>query len=332
MLKKFSFLLAACLIMVTGCKDEDAAPVIVFDELEVGAFPFLNELKTAEFDLADLAGSAYEMDVYFVDGVGGDNVAQYNVFVAFDDNNPDNGDLSTETRLFKSYTPGDFGSLGDKGNLGLTVAVPFTEVANFVGAGTAGDVISGDRFQFTTEIVTAGGTVFNSVNSTPAVTNAFGGIWNFNVNATCPLEDARFAGSYKVTYGTVYETFPLFGADDFVLPLGDISGGIDVTLSTVAGSTTRRSLTYGDRLWLPSYGFGTGTVTLDFACDIVTSTEAVDGGLTCGDGSIGFVGSETVVSMFDLTDDSSFEVAYTDFATGGCNDAELPFTLVFTKQ
>jgi len=327
MLKKLSFLLAACLIMMTGCKDEDAAPVIVFDELEVGAFPFLNELKTAEFDLADLAGSAYEMDVYFVDGVGGDNVAQYNVFVAFDDNNPDNGDLSTESMLYKSYTPADFAALGSKGNLGLTVSIPFSDVAAFVGAGGEGDVVSGDRFQFRTEIITTGGTNFNSINSTPAVTNAFGGIWNFNVNATCPLDNAAFAGDYSIEYGSVYDAFPLFGAA--VQPFGPTIGRT-VTLALVSGSSTRRSFNYGAYL-LPGYGFGTTDITLEFACNIMTSSN-IDSGAGCGGGSI--QARQDGVAPFSLTDDSTFTIDYLDFGVtdGGCGvPGELPFSVVFTK-
>jgi hypothetical protein len=326
MLKKLSFLLAACLIMMTGCKDEDAAPVIVFEELEVGAFPFLNELKTAEFDLADLAGSAYEMDIYFVDGVGGDNIAQYNVFVAFDDNNPDNGDLSTETTLYKSFTPSDFAALGAKGNLGLTVRIPFTEIAAFVGAGSEGDVISGDRFQFRSEVVTTGGTVCSSVNATPAVTQAFGGIWNFNVNATCPLSPDAFVGAYTCSYGTVYDAFPLFGAA--VQPFGPAPLALGVTLSTVSGSSTRREFDYGPYL-LPGYGFATGGNTLEFACTIMT-TNNIDSGAGCGGGSI--QAAQVGVSTFDLNDDSTWTIEYSDFdPDGGCGVSPIGFSIVFTK-
>ncbi len=327
MLKKLSFLLAACLIVMTGCKDDELAPVIIFNELEIGAFPFLNELKTAEFDLADLAGSAYEMDVYFVDGEAGAKVAQYNIFVTFDDNNPDNGTIEANEMLYRSLTPSDFAPLGDKGNLGTTVRIPFSDVAGFVGAGAEGAVISGDRFQFRTEIVTTSGTTFNSVNSTPAVTNAFGGIWNFNVNATCPLSDDAFVGAYTCSYGEVYESFPLFGAA--VQPFGPAPLSLGVTLSTVAGSSTRRSFNYGPYL-LPGYGFGTSDITLEFACDVVTSTN-IDSGAGCGSGSI--QASQTGVASFDLVDDSTWTIEYNDFdPNGGCGPSPLPFSIIFTKQ
>lgn len=228
--------------------------------------------------------------------------------------------------MFKSFTPSDFAALGSKGNLGLTVSIPFSEVAAFVGAGNVGDVISGDRFQFRTEIITTGGTNFNSVNSTPAVTNAFGGIWNFNVNATCPLDNAAFAGDYAIEYGSVYPAFPLFGAD--VQPFGPTIGRT-VTLGLVAGSTTRRSFNYGTYL-LPGYGFGTTDVTLEFACDIVTSTN-IDSGAGCGGGSI--QASQDGAASFDLSDDSTWTIEYNDFdPNGGCGPSPLPFSVVFTKM
>ncbi|TXF91551.1 hypothetical protein FUA23_02305 [Neolewinella aurantiaca] len=328
MLKKVLFLLAAVSVLVTGCKDDELAPTVTQDTLLFGAFPFLNELKTAEFDLADLSGSAYEMDVYFVDNAGGQNVGQYNVYVSFDDNNPDGGDLSTGRALFKSYGPSDFAPLGDKGNLGLTVRIPFSEVAAFVGASNADDVISGDRFQFSTEIVHVDGRVFSSGNSTPAITNAFGGIFDFNVNATCPLPDDFFVGTYALSYDEVYDEFDLFGGGTFVQALGDLSG-VTVDLTTVAGSTTRRNFLLGERLWLPTYGFDVGSPTLEFACDVVTSSN-VTNSASCGDGPIGAI--QTGTASFDLTDDSTITIGYNDFATGGCLGETKFFSIVFTKQ
>ncbi|MFT4751802.1 MAG: hypothetical protein ACI819_002256 [Neolewinella sp.] len=327
MLKKVFFLLAAACVVMSSCVDEERSPVITQDNLLFGAFPFLNELKTGVFDLADLAGSAYEMDVYFIDNAAGADVAQYNIYVAFDDNNAGNGDLSTERTLFKSFGPSDFAPLGDKGNLGMTVRISFTEIAAFVGAGAEGDVISGDRFQFSTEVVKEDGRVFASTNSTPAIINAFGGIFDFNVNATCPLPDDVFVGMYAVEYGYVYDVFPLFGAD--VQPFGPtIDRIVEVGLGN---SSIRRSFNYGGYL-LPGYGFGTSDVTLEFACDVVTSS-AVDSGAGCGGGSIAAV--QVNSASFDLADDSTWTIEYEGFGPndGGCGVPELkPWSVVFTKQ
>lgn len=313
-------------IATTGCEDPDSAPVVTQETLLFGAFPFLEEVRAGVYDLANLTTSAYEMDVSFVDNAGGADVAQYNIYVSFDDNNPVPADLSTERTLFKSFGPSDFRELGDKGNLGLTVTIPYTEISAFVGASNVGDVISGDRFQFTTEVVKTDGRVFSSANSTPAVTNAFGGIFDFNVLATCPLADDVFVGDYAIEYGYVYDVFPLFGAD--VQPFGPTIGRT-VTL-TVGNSSIRRDFNYGAYL-IPGYAFGTADVTLQFACDVVTSS-AVDSGAGCGGGSISAV--QVNSASFDLMDDSTWTIEYEGFGPndGGCGVADVkPWSVVFTK-
>lgn len=330
MLKKIAFLLvAATMVMFTGCKDEEAGPVIDFGTLPLGAFPRLQQLDFAEFDLADLTGSVYQHTVDFVDGNASADISEYVILVAFDDNNPDNGDLSTD---FAEYDRINVASLTDvdpeTGNKTFTLTIPFSDVATFVGAGGAGDVISGDRFQFRTELIKTDGRVFNSVNSTPAVTNAFEGIWNWNVNATCPLTADQFSGAYAITYGYVYDEFPLFGAP--VQALGNPPLDLTVDLATVAGSTTRRTYNVGTTV-NPGYQFGASTSTLEFACDIVTTT-AIDSGAGCGGGSIAAVQNGT--APFDLNDDSTFTIEFTEYGAndGGCGVGALDYSLVFTKQ
>ncbi len=330
MLKKIAFLLvAASMVMFTGCKDEEAGPVIDFSTLPLGAFPRLQQLDFAEFDLANLTGSVYQHTVDFVDGNASADIAEYVILVAFDDNNPDNGDLSTD---FAEYDRINVSSITDvdpeSGNKTFTLTIPFADVASFVGAGADGAVISGDRFQFRTELIKTDGRVFNSVNSTPAVTNAFEGIWNWNVNATCPLTSDQFTGNYAITYGYVYDEFPLFGAP--VQALGNPPLDLTVELATVSGSTTRRTYNVGTTV-NPGYMFGASTSTLEFACDIVTTT-AIDSGAGCGGGSIAAV--QNGVAPFMLNDDSTFTIEFTEYGPndGGCGVGALDYSLVFTKQ
>lgn len=328
MFHKSLLFLALAALVVAGCADPEKTPIVTQETLLFGAFPRLVELRAGEFDLANLSTSAYEMEVDFVDNAGGEDVAQYNVYVAFDDNSTDGGrqDYSTESKLFRTYEPSDFRA-GPNGNLGLDVNIPFTEVASFVGV-PIDSVLSGDRFQVKTEVVKEDGRVFGSENSTSAITSAFGGIFDFNINATCPLPDALFSGEYTITYGYVYDEFALFGAP--VQALGNQPFSRTVTLSPVAGSTTRRTFDVGVYV-APGYNFDGGTVTLDFACDVVRST-AIDSGAGCGSGSI--AATQKGRAPFDLTDDSSFTIEYTDFGAtdGGCGVPGMDFSLVFTKN
>ena len=329
MLNKLYLLLALAAVVVVGCADEDLQPAVTQDTLLFGAFPRLVELRTGEFDLADLQGSAYEMEVDFVDNAGGADVAQYKVYVSFDDNSTGGSrpDYSTEFAEYKVYTPSDF-TEGPNGNLGLTLTIPFADVANFAGV-PLDSVLSGDRFQVRTEVVKTDGRVFSSTNSTPAITNAFGGIFNFNINATCPLPDDRFVGSYTLEYGYVYDQFTFFGQP--VQALGTPPLNRTVTLELVPGSTTRRTFNIGAILAPGGYQGNGGTITLDFACNVVTSTGA-SVGLTCGAGNIG--SHQVGVAPFMLTDDQTFTIEYEDFGStdGGCGTPAMAYSLVFTKN
>ncbi len=315
--------------MIAGCKDEDASPIVTQEKLLFGAFPRLIELRTGEFDLANLGTSSYEMEVDFVDNAGGADVAEYRLYVAFDDNSIDSAgqDLSTDYELYRTYTPTDFRE-GPNGNLGLDVTIPFAELANFVSV--PGEAVrSGDRFQVRAEVEKEDGRVFSAGNSTSAVTSAFSGIFDFNIVATCPLDDDAFAGDYTITYGYVYDEFSFF--DQPVQALGNPPLSRTVALTPVSGSSTRRTFPIGDYLAPGSYAASGGTITLDFACDVVSSSGA-SVALTCGSGNIG--SHQLGTASFDLNDDSSFTIEYQDFGStdGGCGQVGLNYSLIFTKQ
>ena len=320
--------LALLTLVVAGCADDELSPIVTQDNLLFGAFPRLVELRAGEYDLNDLENSSYNMEVDFVDNANGEDVAEYRLFVEFDDNTtggsrPDYS--SSDEILVRTYTSQDFRA-GPNGNLGVDVMIPFSEVADLAGV-PLDSVFAGDRFQFRAEVEKTDGRVFGSTNSTPAVTNAFGGIFDFNVNATCPLPDDRYSGEYRVTYGDIYDEFALFGEP--VQALGNPPLDLVVTLDLVAGSTTRRTFNVGTYA-NPGYAFATGPTTLEFACDQVRST-AIDSGQGCGDGTI--AATQPSADPFNFTDDSSFTINFIDFGEtdGGCGVAALPFSLVFTK-
>jgi hypothetical protein len=316
MIKKLFYLsLAGMLVFSFGCADEDLAPVATFDTLGIGAFPRLISLNTGEFDLADLAGSAYDMDVEFVDGAGGEDVAEYNLFLEYVDNNPGNGDNSTSSQPYASFTPADF-SRGTEGNLGLNVNIPFTDAASAAGIDPA-TVLSGDVFRFVAEVVKTDGNVFTQTNSTPAITTSFQGIFNFNVTATCPLPDAEFSGEYNIS----------FEGGEPNSPFGETFSNETATFRTIAGSTTRRR---ADFLYLTNYNFGV-TMEIDFACDVVFMN-TINSGVGCGGGAITITQASPAGDPFDINDDSEFKLNLIDFATdGGCGVSSIPFTIVFSK-
>jgi hypothetical protein len=264
--------------------------------------------------------------VDFVDGVAGANVAQYNVYINFDGET-----MNTPSLLFKSLTPSDF-TTGPNGNLGVDLTIGFAEAATFTGV-DVNSIAAGERFQVRTEIVKTDGVTFNSVNSTAAVTNAFGGIWNFNINATCPLSEGTFLGAYKLSYDGVYDPIAnLFGAAG-CQALGNDPLDLAIDVRAVAGSTTRREF---DVVFFPNCGWATDvTINLDFVCTIIDAGGAKTG-TTCISGE-GFGSSQEGEATFNFDDDSTFSITYRDLGPGndaGCGPTfdGLIYTLVFTKQ
>ncbi|MEO0733041.1 MAG: hypothetical protein AAFZ52_09410 [Bacteroidota bacterium] len=328
MLKQFSYLLAMALVLVmVGCADEEAAPIIVFDELEIGAFPRFQSLTSGEFDLNNTGSSIYEMDIDFVDGNGGTDVAQYNVYARFDGNNTD-----TDEVLVKSFAPSDFSANGETGNLGLTVQITFPEIAAASGV-DINAIEAGELFRVRTEVVKSDGKVFSSANSTPAVSNAFGGIWNFNVTATCPLNEGTFLGDYRLTYKDgVYEPLAsLFGQANCIA-IGADPLDVVVSLRAIPGSTTRREY---DVTFFPTCGWARDVVAeLDFVCTVINSSGPKTA-VECEAGT-GFGASQMGEAAFNFNDDSSFEITYRDLGPGddaGCGPTFnlAPYTVVFTK-
>lgn len=311
-------------LFASGCMDEEDGPIIIFDGgLEIGAFPRLQEVRSGDFDLNDLTGSTYEHFVDFVDGNGGEDVETYRILVAFRSVSGDQG----ETIVFREIPATEFENFDGTGNKAFTLTIPFTEVAGSLNINPE-DVVSGDRFRFRTELVNRDGQVFNSANSRPAVTNAFGGIWNWDVTASCPLDDNSFVGTYSIEYGYVYDEFELF--EQPVTPFG-VPLARTVELAFSPGQRTRRTFNYGSYL-VPGFNFSTDDISLDFACTVLTHSN-INSGEGCGPSPIQAV--QNGQGEFDLTDDTSFTVELIDFAPGfdgGCGPAPREYSVVFTKQ
>jgi len=245
------------------------------------------------------------------------NVANYIVYVAFDDNDASNGDLSSASRIeYRNFTQADFGDSGND-TRSLTLNFPFTDVASAVGVAIA-DISPGDRFQFTTELILDDGRVFTADNTESTIFGpAFRAFFDWNVNATCPLPDDLFVGAYAMSYPDAYEG-PWAGA-------GGRAVEETVTLSLVPGSTTTRTWTLGV---LPRFGpFGT-TFTLEWVCDIVTLQADVNVGVGCGSPSI-FIKQGTPTPA-DITADGSIDINWVEDG-GGCGYAYAE-RAILTKQ
>lgn len=314
-MKKLLILFISGLMVMTSCKDDEKQPIITFDQAGKGAYPKLIELKQGEYDLKDIPGSKFAYEIEFVDLEQGDLVSSYNVLVTYIDNNPGNGDATTSQQLYNSFDASEFFE-NDRGFKGLDVELPLTAVASSIGVNTA-DLIAGDVFAFSTEVILADGSKFTGANSSAAVRgSAFAGFFDFNANATCPMPDSQFSGNYTLSYE-------------------DVSGGWGesivegtVTLETVPGSTTQRRFAC---VFLDIFGGFNITVTIDFVCDKVQFFDN-DTGVGCGNNILllGSFGGEDYAQPADINDDSVIRLVYAEIG-GDCGYDALR-TMVLTKQ
>jgi hypothetical protein len=311
-MKSYRIKMLAMAVAVLGfsCADDDLKPILTVDQLTVGAYPSLIALTNGEYDLNNPTTTAYIYEVEFITENGGDNVESYLIKVSLD------GGTFADVR---TYGQSDFSTSAD-GNKSISVSIPLTEVAALFGT-TASLVPALSTFRFEKEITLDDGRVFTFNNSSPTVRGAgFPGDFRLDVLVTCPMTSSQFTGGYTGDYVGAPPAAP-FGAPAFGLPR-------TVTLTTVAGSTTRRRFSAP---WLGA-GFVT-TVTFNLVCtEAINSNSTVPG--TCGGGNIVVgAGPNTVFPGFDFNDDSYFELNFIDFfADGGCGEPPSPFTAGFTKN
>ena len=299
-MKKFAFLCVLATLISCG-SDPDLAPIISIDNAQIGAFPRTLNLISGEYDLMNLNTSNYTHEIDFRSEDGGDNVAEYRLFIMFEDNNPGNGDETSEQILFRTFTQADFGDSpeGDS-NASLTLDIPFTESAAATGV-TLADVEPNDRFRFTAELELTDGRVFTGANTESTIFGpAFRAFFDFDVNATCPISDDLFTGEYSITF--------LEGPGN---PWATGLRAENVTLALVPGTTTLRQ--FGGNVIDAFGGFGV-TVQMDFVCNTVQWLPTGPG-VGCGPPNISY--ESGAPQPQDITDDSVIILEYQEEG-GGC--------------
>ena len=305
-------------LLLYSCADPDLSPILTFEKSTKGGYARLVELIKGEYDLEDIPGSVFQYKVEFVTIDKGENVSSYDITVAFDDNNPDNGDDSKDFQTYKTFSQADFTTNAD-GFKEIEVSIPLTDVASSMGLNTA-DLIAGDIFEFKTFVRLDDGNSYGNANSSAAVQgSAFQGFFDFDAKATCPLNESEFTGVYTVTYISRPESEGLGWA------FGDDPG--EATLATVAGSSTNRTFTFKN--YLPdTYVFDPIVLTMDFVCDELQMAKAFGSGVGCG-GELRII--QGAVTSFDRSDQSELILDVIE-TPGGCYGADRAYQLRLTKN
>ena len=255
------------MVLAFSCKDEDAKPILTFEDAGKGAYARLvEESGTKLVNLLDVSGSAYSWTVEFVSEDAGKNVATYRILLDYDDNDPSNGDLSaTEIELF-SFAQGSMSANANGYIQTPSIDLTGTGLVSAVPGLTEGDVSVGDNFNISGVIVLDDGREFRASNSSSTVNGAAfrGGNQAFTMPANCPSD--------------------LTGTYDYVADLdrggwaaGTVTGTVDI-IANGGGSYDFSDWSFGG--YQAVYGCCTPGGDFDFTdvCGVVTfNTEVTDG-------------------------------------------------------
>lgn len=251
-------LVGGLLLVLSGCKDENLAPILTFEQTEQGGYPRLLEETNKLINLFDINGSTYSYTVEFVDLEQGALVTEYKLELTYVDNNPANGSNSVGPVVYKTWGPSDF-TTSENGHKAITVTLPATEV--IAAANTTPDKIkAGDNFNFKGFVTLQDGGVYGAANSSASVRGAaFRGHFDFTMPAACP---SNLGGSYEYV-----STDSWCGAG--------ASGSVDIQ-ALGGGKYQFSDWSFGTYGSCYGGGVGAGDLTFTDVCAVVSFTGFTD--------------------------------------------------------
>lgn len=306
------YLLAFIAVFAVSCTDEDKLPLDV-ENLETGAILRTIDLESAVVDFFDVSNSKFSVVLEADDGSQGDRIESIDVFVSFDDNSPEDGSNDVSEVLYETI-PASALTMGPDGLPRINFSATAPETLSALGMSES-DISPGDVFDFRLAINLTDGQTFTSTNASSDLSGLFySSPFRYRVGVGCPISNDLFTGDYEVTLVEGSGGFGRFSDATF-------------TANLQPTTTTRRKF---DFTWLPQIGGFGQTFTIEFVC---FKAQAVrnNTGLGCGGGAIVWA-PDSKSTPFDITDDSSFTIEFTDFVEdGGCGVGSYPVTLSFTK-
>ncbi|WP_421808713.1 hypothetical protein [Flagellimonas sp.] len=302
-------------LLATSCeKDGDAVVGQVTADTERGAVLRTINLISNELPIGDdSAGFSVELEIQ--DSEDGELVDQVEVYLGFRDNTEMVGTgTDVEESLYETIPSTEFND-GPFGLPRFSYSIGLSDMLTFVDR-TEDDITGGDQFTVRFELVLSNGRRFSFADNTGTLTGSFfSSPFLYTPLVICPVPEDYFVGEYSITQTSGSGPFGI--EDGFTQP--------SVTVTATSGTARTVEFAYDPGGFESPYAF-----TFDLVCgEIQNFTGAItEGGLGCGDGSIG----QTAVANipYDLEDDSEFTILIEDFnPDGGCGgtyEASLTFT------
>ncbi len=314
---KYILFAVAGTLALASCEESDLPVDTVTDGITRGAALRTVNLISNELPIGD-ADAEFSAEFEVQDIEGGTLVDNINIYIAFSDNTVEVGepDFDVAEALFATLSSADF----TEGPFGLprtSFSVSFGELLSFTGVSEA-DLFGGDFFPIRFELVLNDGRTFSSTNSN--ANNLGGSFYSspfiYFPTVSCPVEATAFVGDYLIEQTTPFSD----GVSN------TFSSGSVVELAVGTTSVTRTFQTE----FYPFFCSGTfAAFSFELICGSI-SVPNQNNSCNCSDGTDYFTQPD-VQETYDINDDSSFLVTFTDDAQSDCGPP-VQTTYLFTKQ
>lgn len=293
------------LILVTiACQDEDKLPYSIDEVIaNQGAFVRLDDVISGEFDLLNLAGSNFAVELEAWDAEQGTLLQSLDLTVEFVDNTPDNGTNPVAQTAVETFAASAFTNDAETGLPNITIQYTANEILSLMGL-TAADLDGGDVFRFEWTLNLSNGKSFNRNNSSSSLPG-----WPFynspfllDVGVVCLLTDGYAVGSYAMTQ-TEGLPDPFFGN-----PTTFYEGDVEL----IVGATSTERLFDFEWLSFPS------TMGFNLVCGNTEASSGQDPGASCGGQILWFTGDGSGKGSFDPLDDSVITLRFWDDYVNDC--------------
>lgn len=304
----------ATVVLATGCEDGGQVVDDIVSQEQRGAILRTVSLNSNELPIGNADGN-FSVDLEVQDKENGNLVQDVEVYVGFRDNTEDVGpgtdvdDVLVETINNSTFIVGEFGLPR------FSYSITLPELLSIVGRSEA-DITGGDQFTIRFELVLVDGRRFSFADNSGTITGSFfSSPFLYTPNVTCAVPSEAFVGMYLIEQIT-----PELGGSP------TLSSGTIVELSVGATSVERVFLT-------EQYPVFCGGSFNEFKFDLICGRVSVptqNGRCVCDDGADWYTQPE-VQETYDLNDDSSFLLTFTDDTQSDC-DVPAQTTYRFTKS
>ena len=309
----YTFVLGLAVLFVS-CEDNDKNPApydVGLDNVPAGAY-LKTVSSTTPINLFDIANNSFEVTLAHHDNANGTLLQDVTVFLGFDDNSIVGGDDKSVAESLYATLPASAFTSESRPTITYTDATP--DALAFLGLVEA-DLDGTDIVQYRFQVNLTDGSSFTSTNTNPNIISepAFASPFLYNATVVCPVASDFYVGDYTLEttqvgiFGTVH-----FPQDTITLEVG----------------SAEDERVFSAESYPDLGGFGVQTFTFSLVCGQVIVAGGQSTGAQC---SAGISRGPSIGGAYDIVDDSTIVINFTDDETGDCGAAVMA-QFILTKN